>query len=204
MKKLQLVLFLAISVFCFAGLTFAATLTFNDYDYTIGTVASNASAPVFWAWLDFPASAAGNYPDGSFEYDAFVGQLTLFKITLYGRNDNSNETIDIYLDFNSDHSEYSEKIASKNVDTNPFTLTLDIKNNRLLYNGVDAGVALSGGIGPSSFVGADEFWVGYACHFTHKKTGVEVWVNSVPESSTIILLCSGVIGLLGFRKKFRP
>jgi PEP-CTERM motif len=107
------------------------------------------------------------------------------------------------LDFDSDHSAFSPRIASYNVPLYmPFALTLDLKNNRLLYNGVNKG-GLSGGIGLQDFVGLDTFWVGYGCHFTHTGTAVDVSASPVPEPSTLLLLGSGILGLAGIRRKFK-
>lgn len=204
MKKLHLVLCLGVSIFCFAGLGYAASLTFHDEVARNYWVDTYGTKPEFWVKLQFPdSSIRGTYGGGNFEYDDYVHRVNSFTITLSGKDDNSSSPIDIYLDFDNDHSAYSPRIASYDVGRNPFTLTMDIKNNQLLYNGGYVG-NLFGGVDLQSFVGADKFWVGYGCHFTHTRTAVDVSVKSVPEPSTLLLLSSGVIGLIGFRRKFRP
>lgn len=203
MKKLQL-LFLLVSVFCFAGLTLAAPLTYHDQAAENKWVDSSGSTPAYWVQLNFPDSTTrGDYSNGVFEYDGYVNQVDFFKITLHGKDDNSGSPIDIFLDFDANHNSYLGPIASYNVGLySSFTLTSDIKNNQLLYNGVVVG-SLSN-IGLSNFVGQDGFWVGYACHFTHTMTEVDVAVNPVPEPSTLLLLGSGLTGLWSFRRKFKP
>ena len=167
-------------------------------------VDTSGNTPVYWVKMFFPASGTGTYTGGVFEYDNYISQVNLLKITLYGYGDNSSSLIQMFLDFNSNHSSYLNPNAGYNVDNDTsFTLTLDIKNNDLLYNGADVGNLSN--VSLNSFLNTDEFYVGYACHFWVDKTVVEVSVNGgeVPEPASMILLGSGLLGLAGLRKKFK-
>ena len=203
MKKLFMSLLSIMLVFCLTGMASATSHTFQDKNDTNYWVDSYNPYPAYWVYLSFPDSTtSGTYSNGVFEYDDHVDYLDYFTITLGGWGDNSNEPIDFFLDFDSNHNDYLS-VASKNVaNYSPFTLALDIKNNRLLYNG--AYEADLTNVNQQSFIGYDGFYAGYGCHFWHDYTEVDVGVNPpVPEPGTMLLLCTGLIGVAGFQRKFR-
>ena len=200
-----LAIVMAIASWLYPATMKAAPLSYHDEDSTNYWIDTSGTTPVYWVQLYFPDSTTrGTYTNGLFEYDNYVNQVNFFTITLHGYGDNSSSTIDFYLDFDSIHSTNSGKIAGYDVPTSsPFTLTLDIKNRDLLYNGSDVGNLSN--VNLLDFLGHDNFWVGYACHFWHDETEVDVSVNSAhaPEPVSIILLGSGLPGLAGVRKKFK-
>jgi len=187
--------------FLMISMTHANAMTYQDNwdnDYWVDT---SGSTPIYWATLNFPDSAVGIYTGGTFEYDDYyLSDLDFLTITTIGEGDNSSSNIDVFLSKNSDYTDYVQ-IASINVPNNvPFTLIFDIENNKLFLDNVDYGPLTN--VNTAYFSGLDIFYVGYACHFWHLQTSVDVGVNSVPEPTTMLLLGSGLIGLTGLRRKF--
>jgi hypothetical protein len=178
-------------VMAFAGFGFA--LTFDDrVDSTPPVwISSSDPNPAYNGWfkLDLPGW-----------YDSTL--VDAFKITLGGHGDNSSEPIDVFLSFDLNHTS-AVQIASKNVpNTVPFTLTEDIFANSLFLNNNYAGPLAN--VNLANFDGKSFFWVGYGCHFYHDYTQVHVeQSNRVPEPGTMLLFGTGLIGMLGFRKKIK-
>ncbi|MBW1710123.1 MAG: hypothetical protein JRJ73_09620, partial [Deltaproteobacteria bacterium] len=97
-----------------------------------------------------------------FEYDDYASYVEYLTITLAGHGDNSGKAIDIYLskDAASDHAD-RVLVASYDVAyADTFTLTLDILNSELLYNGSYV-ADLLGGVTTNDFIGIDSGYVGY-------------------------------------------
>ena len=207
MKKLFIILCAVMLVFGITGIASASyTYTYtNDIDRWID---SSGSGPASNGWFKmfFPDSFVGTYgAEGIWEYDDYIDGIEDFDITLSGDDDNSESAIDIFLGFWDGSSFDYVNVASYNVDKYvPFTLTLDILNNDLLYNGTDVGDLSN--VLLTDFVGYDSFYVGYGCHFTHDSTTVNVNASSepIPEPATMLLLGTGLLGLAGVgRKKFK-
>ncbi len=173
---------------------------FSDSDNTSYWVNNHGSGrdTGFTASLDFPDGGdISNYANGVvFEFDEQLDSVTTFSVTLTGHGDNSSQPIDIFFNLGGSDEDW-EFVGSYNVAQNiNFTLSVDLVNQRLIYNGTDVGAV---DYNMNRFIGIDSFLVAYGCHFWHDSTSVNVIAENlviIPEPISFILFGFSLVGLL--------
>lgn len=175
------------AVLCTAAVV-SATMSYEYTNNTTKRVSHNGTGPDYNGWfkLELPTLA-----DPGWAYDSDV--VTKFDITMsYNKADNPT-TIEVFLDLDSNHSNYYNNAHIYN-----FTPTVDSSNKiyEHVFSIVDLGLK-------NLFDGRDSFWIGYGCHFNHIGTKVEINQHAVPEPTTMLLLGTGLIGLVGLGRKFK-
>ncbi len=185
MKRILMVA--AALVFLFGMVVPAGAIVILDYD------SDGIFEYTYNANHDYVSHEGNQYMDWSSIFTLYLPEsydsslVTVFTITLHGSDaDNTTQTIELYMNDGGDSSNYTD-IGGKSIpNNNPFSIQWDV-----FQSGFDL----------SSLDGDSYFNAGYGCHFYHDSTTVHIEQSAVPLPAGIFLLGSGILGLLGIRRK---